>query len=501
MGEHGGDLENNDRVAVLGGGIAASAMAAALLQSARARGRVLDVRLYGSHRDEQASAPAILTPGVPVASDRARLRRSLGVAPGRAARLRGDLGRQDRAAERASERALGRRRVALRRRRPAQGERRVAEAALSQGAKRFERKVDRVELQPAMPGGVGQLRPLKGDLVVRAQGYSERVSAAVLATGASATFGDAFFPGFSPAPTMPAVQARLKYPGLRHREIPLGRLLLSPLPGVDGLYVIPCAHSVYVLAWGPQCQPADLCQALMAAARDGHLAEGFELSDLMTTRVPCGVGRTLVGQGRLAVGGAAFGHPLQIGIADTLSTCARAAVALLEAGTRSPAAHPPLRRRGRGRSARGQPRRGPRAQVAPPLGRSRRRGVRPRPQARWADDPVRRGRARAPVADAALAAQGGPRGGRRGVVRRPVPEPGRAAELGRAARARPLLRRRRRPGVARAAHRLPRGPGRRGGRVRRRARAVLRRRAAGRRPRCSSTWCSTGSTACASPRG
>ena len=52
----------------------------------------------------------------------------------------------------------------------------------------------------------------------------------------------------------------------------------------------------------------------------------------MTTRVPCGVGRTLVGQGRLAVGGAAFGHPLQLGIADTLSTCARAAVALLEAG-------------------------------------------------------------------------------------------------------------------------------------------------------------------------
>jgi CheY-like chemotaxis protein len=333
MGEQGG-VENNSPIAVIGGGVAGAGMAAALLQAARSRGRIVDVRVYGHHRDQEAGAPAILTPecrsrltalGCRVPADwrQVELRGFEIVAAGK----RELLSAPPNGLWVVDDWPLGE-----------SGQRKVsdalAEAAAAHGAKFYSRRVDHVHFQPPTPGGPVSLRPVKGDLVIRAQGHSERVCAAVLATGATSNLGDAFFPGFEPAPTMPAVQARLKYPGLRHREIPLARLLLNPLPGVDGLYVIPCAQSVYVIAFGPTIEPADLCQALMMAARDGYVAEGFELSDLTTTRVPCGIGKKLVGSGRLAVGPAAMGHPLQLGIADTLSTCTRAAVALVEAGTR-----------------------------------------------------------------------------------------------------------------------------------------------------------------------
>jgi CheY-like chemotaxis protein len=78
--------------------------------------------------------------------------------------------------------------------------------------------------------------------------------------------------------------------------------------------------------------PADLCQALMMAARDGLIEEGFELSALETTRLPFGPGRCVVAPGQVAVGPAALGHPLQIGLSETLATCSRAAVGLLDGG-------------------------------------------------------------------------------------------------------------------------------------------------------------------------
>jgi CheY-like chemotaxis protein len=131
---------------------------------------------------------------------------------------------------------------------------------------------------------------------------------------------------------VPAVQARLRHATPRLNVAPLARLWLSPLPTVDGLLLLPGAHSVYALAFGPSVTPADLCQALMMAARDGLVEEGFELVALETTRLPYGPGRTLVAPGQLAVGAAAFGHPLQLGLSETLASCSRAAVALLDAG-------------------------------------------------------------------------------------------------------------------------------------------------------------------------
>ena len=148
--------------------------------------------------------------------------------------------------------------------------------------------------------------------------------------------GDAFFPGFRGAPSMPAVQARLTWDVLR-RSPGLGmglvaRLWLNPLPSVEGLFLLPTAGSLYALAYGPAITPADLCQALMMAARDGLVDEGFELSALETTRLPFGPGHTLVAPGQLAVGAAALGHPLQLGLSETLASCSRAAVSLLDAG-------------------------------------------------------------------------------------------------------------------------------------------------------------------------
>ena len=113
---------------------------------------------------------------------------------------------------------------------------------------------------------------------------------------------------------------------------PLARLWIAPLPTVDGLFLLPGAHSVYALAFGPAVTPADLCQALMMAARDGLMEEGFELSALETTRLPFGPGRCVVAPGQVAVGPAALGHPLQIGLSETLATCSRAAVGLLDGG-------------------------------------------------------------------------------------------------------------------------------------------------------------------------
>jgi CheY-like chemotaxis protein len=48
------------------------------------------------------------------------------------------------------------------------------------------------------------------------------------------------------------------------------------------------------------------------------------------TAVPSGAGRRLTARGRLAVGPAALGHPLQLGISETLAGCTRAAIALAE---------------------------------------------------------------------------------------------------------------------------------------------------------------------------
>lgn len=326
-------LTNGSRVAVVGGGVAGAAFAAALLQLARSRGRKLDAQVYRGHGGPSAtSAPALLT-----AECRSRLA-ALGCkvsSQWRDLELRGfeivSSGQKEVLASAPNALwvmddwptgggGMARLRQAL------------EETAVAQGATFVDRIATLVERHPIPAGTVTLSRAPQGELVVRAGGAGERFHAVALATGARGGLGERFFPRFEGAPTLPAVHARLRYGGLRHRELPLGRLLLEPLPGVDGLYLVPCPQSVYVLAFGRAVEPADLCQALMVAARDGHLPDGFELHELSQTRIPCGAGGRLVAEGQVAVGAGAVGHPLQVGVSETLCSASRGAVALLEHG-------------------------------------------------------------------------------------------------------------------------------------------------------------------------
>jgi CheY-like chemotaxis protein len=327
----GSKLASGSRVAIIGGGVAGAGLAASLLFNGRARGCTLDVRVYDSEDTTTVAPPAVLTPEC-----RSRLA-ALGcrVPPEwRAHELRGVevIAQGQREVLTAAPGGLwvvdgwpqGQGGLALVREV-------LAGAATAQGARFIGRRVDRVENQPPAPDAPAVVRK-SGPLVVRAQGSGERFHAVALATGAGPSLGEHFFPGFQPAPTVAAVQARLRYSSPQLAVAPLARLWLSPLPSVDGLLLIPGAHSVYALAFGPAVTPADLCQALMMAARDGLVEEGFELAALESTRLPYGPGRTLVAPGQLAVGSAAFGHPLQLGLSETLASCSRAAVALLDAG-------------------------------------------------------------------------------------------------------------------------------------------------------------------------
>jgi CheY-like chemotaxis protein len=327
----GSRLVGGSRVAIIGGGIAGAGLAASLLFNGRARGIALDVRVYAHGDPESVPPPVVLTPecrsrlaalGCRVPMDwRAHELRGVEVlAQGRRELLPappGGLWVVDGWPNGAGGLAVVREALTA--------------AATAQGARFVDRHVERVENQLPAPDAPAAVRN-SGPLVVRAQGSGERFHAVALAAGAGATMGDAFFPGFQPAPTVAAVQARVRHGSSRLSIAPLARLWIAPLPTVDGLFLLPGAGSVYALAFGPAVTPADLCQVLMMAARDGLLEEGFELSALETTRLPFGPGRCVVAPGQLAVGPAALGHPLQLGLSETLATCSRAAVGLLDGG-------------------------------------------------------------------------------------------------------------------------------------------------------------------------
>ncbi|NOK39002.1 response regulator [Corallococcus exercitus] len=328
-------LTSGSRVAIVGGGIAGAGLAASLLFNGRARGVALDVRVYAGGTEERTAPPALLTPEC-----RSRLA-ALGcrIPPEwRAHELRGveviSQGERELLPCAAGglwvvdgwprgEGGLDMVRHVL------------STAASAQGARFVNRHVERVERQAPAPDAPTAVRNA-GPLVVRAQGSGERFHAVALAAGAGPLLGDAFFKGFRPAPSMPAVQARLQGAMTGRDLAPVARLWVSPLPSVDALFLVPGASSVYALAFGAAVTPADLCQVLMMAARDGLLEEGFEVAALETTRLPFGPGRTLVAPGQLAVGPAAFGHPLQVGLSETLASCSRAAVALLDGGLDAP---------------------------------------------------------------------------------------------------------------------------------------------------------------------
>jgi CheY-like chemotaxis protein len=324
-------LENGSRVAIIGGGVSAVATAAALLFTARARGKTLELRIFEGQKDEaQHRAPAILS-----AECRSRLS-ALGC------RVPPEWGHVELCGV---EVISGRERALLR----AQGgplwvvdawpegaagtalvARSLAQVCALNGARFVPRRVERVEVAGRAPGEPAP-QTGAGSFVVWAQGANERAHATVLAAGPGAPVSRRFFDRFSGAPTVAASQARLRYPAFTHSPWAVAKLILSPLPGMDALYLVPCRGSLWALGMGAGSSPSDLCQALMMAARDGHLPEGFEISHLSSTQVAAGVGRRLCAPGQLAVGTSAVGHPLQLTLSESLAVASRAAVALVDA--------------------------------------------------------------------------------------------------------------------------------------------------------------------------
>lgn len=325
-------LVSGAKVAVVGGGAAGAAAAVALLQAARTRARSVEVQVFDSHRDEASIRPLVLTPEC-----RSRLA-GLGcrVDPSwRSVELSGiDVISEGRVETLpAPGGALwvvdgwptsdgGLRMMADQ----------LALTARAHGARVVSRQVESVTRQPLAPGGEARVAKSAGELVVRANGAADRFHAAVLAAGAGDSLRDRFFEGYAGPPTVPAAHARLGLLVQRRLGPQRAKLVVAPLPGVDLLWLIPCGSTVYALAVGPTAQPADLCQAAMAAARDGHLAESFEVEALSTLRVPMGAGTRLTARGQVAVGNAAFGHPLDLGLSQTLASVTRGASALVECG-------------------------------------------------------------------------------------------------------------------------------------------------------------------------
>lgn len=321
-------LHHGAKVAIVGGGVSGAAMAAALLFTARTRGKNLQVHVFEGREEETISAPVILS-----AECRSRLA-ALGckVTPAwRGVELSSIDVCKGSLVERLPcppgglwvvdgwpLRGSGKRTLSTA----------LSAVAALQGATFHPRAAERIEHDETVEGGTKGAPPF----VLRACGKADRFHAVVNACGPKGTMGDSFFEGFKPAPTLQAAHARLSFGELMPLA-PSLRVVLQPVPGVDALYLVPCRDSVYALAFGPTASPADLCQSLMACARDGHLPDGFEIAALAPTAVAAGVSSSFVSEGRLAVGPAAFGHPFQLTISAALASCSRAAVALMEAGT------------------------------------------------------------------------------------------------------------------------------------------------------------------------
>jgi len=318
------------RIGVVGGGVAGSAAAMALLLSARRRQKPVKVTLFTAGREDLDEGPVLLTPEC-----RSRLA-TLGV--------RAPAGWAEHALA-GVELISGAHRTRIPY--PAAGTWLVdgyptgpsgrsllrdllLSAAARAGATILRRQVDGIQHQAplaGMPAGKGA-----GDFVVRAGGWRERFDHTLLATGAQGFTGPQLFPGHQLPPMWQGAQARLVEPGLGVVGRRWLKVIFRPQRGVDALLLLPCEESTFALGIGREVSGPDLCQSLMVAARDGHLSEGFEIASLAPRPLPAGVGRGLVGPGRIAVGQAALGSPLQLSLSPLLAVSTRAASALMEVG-------------------------------------------------------------------------------------------------------------------------------------------------------------------------
>lgn len=312
-------LADGTRVGVIGGGPSGAAFASALLASARAFGRRLDLVIYDGGAEGALAPPALLD-----VDTRYRLA-SLGApVPLRngALELRGIL-------------VQGRESSTLLE--PPTGGLWVLDGVAGAPGSRI---VKQVLLAAAGLRGAS-MRPWRVDTatqvgqrwVVRAQGSAESFDLVVGAFGASSGLASSWLDGRLFARRRLGAHARIAGAG----RDDLLRLFVAPAPGIDLIWVIPCpSGESYALAAGDDVGVADLAGALAGLSRDGALPDPLEIRRVERVALTAGAASRVARGSAMALGAAAYGGALQPGLLASLVGAMRASNAVLEAGA-SPA--------------------------------------------------------------------------------------------------------------------------------------------------------------------
>lgn len=310
------ELADGTRIAVVGAGPSGCAFASALLASARAFGRRVELVLYDGGTSRTVGSPVLLDVDaryrlaslgapVPLRQGAMEARGLLLTSGGRSALLEippGGLWIVDGVAGE-------------------HGRRTVKQALLTAASLRGAY---------VRPWHVDAAVHVGQRWVVRAQGSSETYDLVVGAFGPSSCLAASWLDGrFRPPPRARGAHARLGG-GPRDELI---RVYLAPTEEIDLLAVVPSpARDPYVLAAGDDVDPSCLARALALLVRDGALPGPLEIRQMERVGLTAGATRTFALGTGLVLGTAAAGGALDPGLLPTLVGAMRGANAVLEGG-------------------------------------------------------------------------------------------------------------------------------------------------------------------------
>jgi len=320
----GEGLAEGARVAVVGGGLSAVAFAAALGIAGRMRGRSFSIHVHDGEDAGASRGPVLLTPACRTHLAALGCRVPQVWCPRRIPRV--ELHQHGRVhalppppapAWWLPDAAFVRQALAA--------------SASMHGAVFLGRKVEAWQRLRARDEAGAQ----RGEWVVRGSGRSDRYHAVILASGARSPPRPPGWHSYRPPPGLAGVQLRLtgEPPGM---DAP-ARTLLLPAPGVSLLELFPEQAGWFARAWGPAVTPGAFGRALLHAFEVGALPDELSPGMPLRTWLPSGVATVLAAEGRLAVGEAALGHPLEHGLTTLLESCSSAAHALVAHGPDSAA--------------------------------------------------------------------------------------------------------------------------------------------------------------------
>lgn len=317
----GEGLPDGARIAVIGGGLAAVAAAAALGIAGRVRGRTFAIHVHDPEQPRPHRPPVLLTPAcrtdlaalgcrIPGNWPVTRISAVVAHQDGKSIALPGPpaplLWLPDAAPLRQA----------------------LAASASMHGAIFLGRRVDSVERIP-------ERHSERGDWVVRAQGRADRYRAVIFATGLGSHVLARAWRRYRPPPATRVVALRLS---AEHEQVSsTAHVLLIPAPGLTALELFPEPGGWFAVAWGPRATPGALGEALALARSRGGLPDGLVPGIPESGWHPAGAASSRAAEGLVAVGDAALGHPLEHGLGALLAGCSSAAHALVQYGPDSPA--------------------------------------------------------------------------------------------------------------------------------------------------------------------